>query len=190
MALIPESGRTLGFAGKLRATLVRLGKNEKASTIVEFALVAAPFIVLLVGLLEVCLIFIVTTTLEHGAAEAARRVRTGELQSSGASAESFKQIVCDNTFGVLDCGDRLMVDVRVFDDFGSASGNDPIKDGVVDEDNLQFNSGQGSDIVLARVFYEWNIITPVIGKPLSNMSGNKRLLQASVAFRNEPFALD
>ena len=175
---------------KVRSFLKRFGSNQTGSTMVEFALVAAPFLVLLVGLLEVCLIFIVTTTLEHGAAEASRRVRTGELQSSGASAEAFKTIVCDNTFGLLDCGERLMVDVRVFDDFGNTSGNDPLKDGEVDEDNLQFDAGSGSDIVLARVFYEWNIITPVIGTPLSNMNGNKRLLQASVAFRNEPFTLD
>lgn len=175
---------------KLRSLLKRYGSNQTGSAMVEFALVAAPFLVLLVGLLEVCLIFIVTTTLEHGAAEASRRIRTGELQNSGASAEGFKTIVCENTFGMLDCGKRLMVDVRVFDDFGNTSGGDPLKDGEVDDDNLQFDAGSGSDIVLARVFYEWNIITPVIGTPLSNMNGNKRLLQASVAFRNEPFTLD
>ncbi len=179
-----SSGRgVLGF-------LKRFGGNREAASAVEFALVAAPFLVLLVGLLEVCLIFIATTTLEHGAAEASRRIRTGELQNSGASAEKFKQIVCDNTFGLLDCGERLMVDVRVFDNFGTASGNDPIKDGSVDKDSLEFDSGEGSDIILARVFYEWNIITPVIGTPMSNLDGNKRLLQASVAFRNEPFTVD
>lgn len=165
----------------------RFLRQERGAAAVEFALVAAPFLVLLVGLLEVCLIFIATTTLEHGAAEASRRVRTGELQQSGASAEAYKQIVCKNTFGLLDCGKRLHVDVRVFDDFGNASGKDPIKNGKVNEDDLQFNAGAGSDIVLARVYYEWNIITPVIGKPMANLNGDKRLLQASVAFRNEPF---
>lgn len=165
-----------------------LAKDKKGATMVEFALIASPFLVLLVGLLEVCLIFIITTTLEHGAAEASRQVRTGQLHSSGASAASFKTIVCDNTFGLLDCASKLKVDVRVFSDFGTTSGNDPIEDGVLNEDNLQFNAGAGSDIVLSRVFYEWDIITPVIGTPMSNLNGNKRLLQASVAFRNEPFS--
>lgn len=165
----------------------RFLREKRGAAAVEFALVAAPFLVLLVGLLEVCLIFIATTTLEHGAAEASRRVRTGELQQSGASAEAYKQIVCDNTFGLIDCGKRLRVDVRVFDNFENTSGNDPIADGKVNEDDLQFNAGQGSDIILARVYYEWNIITPVIGKPMANLDGDKRLLQASVAFRNEPF---
>ena len=75
----------------------------------------------------------------------------------------------------------------MFDDFGAAQGNDPLQDGDVNDDDLQFDAGQGNDIVLARVFYEWQIITPVIGAPLSNMNGDRRLLQASVAFRNEPF---
>ena len=95
--------------------------------------------------------------------------------------------MCDNTFGILDCGNRLLVDVRVFDGFGGAQGDDPIRDGEINNDAMQFDAGGGSDIVLARVFYEWRIITPVIGAPLSNMNGGRRLLQASAAFRNEPF---
>ena len=171
----------------LPASLRRFLRDERGATMVEFALVAGPFLVMLVGLLEVCLIFIATTTLEHGAAEAARQIRTGELQAKGASASAFKALVCENTFGLLDCNNRLKVDVRVFDSFTNTSGGSPIKDGGVSDEDLQFDAGSGSDIVLARVFYEWNIITPVIGGPLSNMDDNKRLLQASVAFRNEPF---
>lgn len=95
--------------------------------------------------------------------------------------------ICDNTFGMLDCDDKLKVDVRVFDNFGSAQGDDPLKNGKIDDSKLEFDAGEGSDIVLARVFYEWQILTPVIGKPLSNMGDGKRLLMASVAFRNEPF---
>lgn len=169
------------------SALHRFRKQTSGASAVEFALVAAPFLTLLVGLMEISMIFIALTTMEHGVAEAARRIRTGELQETGATATTFKQLVCDNTFGVLDCNSRLKVDVRVFDDFGSTQADSPIKDGAVDDSKLQFDAGEGSDIVLARVFYEWEIITPLISKPLANMNGNKRLLQASVAFRNEPF---
>lgn len=165
----------------------RFRKDSRGTTIVEFALVAAPFFVMLIGLFEVCLIFIATTTMEHGISEAARRIRTGELQQSGASAESFKKLICDNTFGLLDCDNKLKVDVRVYSNFGSAKGDDPLKDGAIDDSKLGFDAGEGSDIILARVFYEWQILTPIIGKPMSNMKDDKRLLQASMAFRNEPF---
>ena len=170
-----------------RSLLRRFIADKSGANAVEFAIIAAPFFVLLIGLFEICMIFIAMTTMEHGIAEAARRIRTGELQQSGASAETFKTLVCDSTFGVLDCDDRLLVDVRVFDNFGAAQGNNPIQDGEIDDESLEFDAGQGNDIVLARVFYEWNLITPVIGAPMSNMNGDRRLLQASVAFRNEPF---
>lgn len=188
MAVHLEYAKHISFRNRPRKAARRFGKDESGANAVEFALVAGPFLVLLVGLLEVCMIFIVTTTLEHGAAEATRRIRTGELQSSGASAEAFKTIVCDNTFGLLDCGDKLKVDVRVFQTFGNTSGNDPLADGQLTDEDMEFDAGEGSDIILARVYYEWNIITPVLGKSMANMGSDKRLLQASVAFRNEPFA--
>ena len=167
--------------------LRRFWRERKGASALEFALIATPFLVMLFGLFEICLIFIATTTLEHGATEAARKIRTGELQASDNSAAAFKQLVCDNSFGILDCNDRLQVDVRVFDNFKNTSGASPIKDGAVDATALQFDAGQGNEIVLARVYYEWNLITPVVSAPLSNLEDNKRLLQASVAFRNEPF---
>lgn len=181
-------GTRFSLSGLGRSSLLgRFLKRKSGASAVEFALIVAPFLVLLIGLFEVAMIFIAMTTMEHGVAEAARRIRTGELQGSGASAESFKDLVCDSTFGILDCDERLMVDVRVFDNFGAAQGDSPLQDGEINEDSLQFDAGQGSDIVLARVFYEWQIITPMIGGPMSNMTGDRRLLQASVAFRNEPF---
>lgn len=162
--------------------------NNEGLAAVEFALVAAPFFLLLFGLIEVCMVFILSTTLEHGVAEAAREIRTGQLQASGANAAQFKTLVCGNLFDLMDCDSKLNVDVRTFTDFSSADPGTPIKpDGSFDSGEMQFNAGGSSDIVLVRVFYEWEIITPMIGGQLSNLSGNKRLLQATTAFRNEPF---
>jgi hypothetical protein len=38
--------------------------------------------------------------------------------------------------------------------------------------------------VVVRLFYQW----PIYVSLLQNMSGNKRLLIATAAFRNEPYA--
>ncbi len=165
----------------------RFRRSDEGASAVEFALIAAPFFIILFGLLEVCMIFIISTTLEHGVAEAARQIRTGQIQESGSGEAEFKQLVCDNTFGLLDCTSRLKVDVKVFDNFAAADDSDPLQDGEVDDGSLEFDPGGGDDIVLARVLYEWELITPVLSAPLSNMNGNKRLLRATLAFRNEPF---
>ncbi|MEO0963089.1 MAG: pilus assembly protein, partial [Pseudomonadota bacterium] len=53
--------------------------------------------------------------------------------------------------------------------------------------DLMFQPGAPGDIVLVRVFYVWNIATPMIGDAMSNMAGGQRLIVSSAAFRNEPF---
>ena len=173
-----------------KAGLDKWGQDNSGSAAVEFALIAAPFLFLLTGLLEVSLIFIVTTTLEHGINEASRDIRTGSLQNNGLiiNRAQFVQSVCSQLFGLLDCADNLDVDVRAFNAFTGAN----LSNGIDDDGNysnldFQFQPGQRNDIVLARVYYEWDLITPGFSAPLQNLQNGNRLITAAVAFRNEPF---
>ncbi len=50
-----------------------------------------------------------------------------------------------------------------------------------------YQAGTACNVVLLRVFYTWNIITPVLSAFLTNMSTGNHLLTATAAFRNEPF---
>jgi Flp pilus assembly protein TadG len=156
---------------------------------VEFALIAFPFFVLIFGLIEVVMIFILSSTLDYGVMEAARRVRTGELQSSGQGLAGFKAAVCGNLFNLLDCDSKLMIDVRKFDSFAATDFSQPPvdKDGNLKQDQFGFEPGKADDIVVVRVFYTWSLLTPVISAPLANMSGGRRLLVSTATFRNEPF---
>ncbi len=163
-------------------------KDNRGLAAVEFALIAMPFFFLIFGLLEVCVLFIMAAILEHGVNEAARGIRTGELQQNGFGQVAFKQAVCDEMFELLDCNSKLRFDVKTFSSFG-ATNNPPVldADGNLDDSGFSFSPGGANDIVVVRVFYEWDLITPVMSAPLANMSGGRRLLQATVAFRNEPF---
>ena len=53
--------------------------------------------------------------------------------------------------------------------------------------NFVYQPGTAGQIVVVRLFYQWPIYMQVWNPKLSNMSGNKRLLVATAAFRNEPF---
>ena len=164
----------------------RFGRAESGIAALEFALIAGPFFFMLFAVLEVALVFVAATTLENATAEAAREIRTGRFQATGGGATEFRNEVCDRADFLLDCA-RVNVDVRTFNTFGNIDPGNPInEDGELDG-NFQFNAGAGGDIVLVRVFYEWPVITPLIGQGLSNMSGNRRLLLSAAAFRNEPF---
>ena len=50
-----------------------------------------------------------------------------------------------------------------------------------------YNTGSPCNVVLVRAFYTEPIYTPVLDWFLVNMSGNKHLITAAAAFRNEPF---
>jgi hypothetical protein len=52
---------------------------------------------------------------------------------------------------------------------------------------MNFQPGDAGDVVVVRAFYTWPMLTPTVGTTFSNMAGGKRLLEASIAFRNEPF---
>lgn len=162
--------------------------DRRGVAAVEFALIAMPFFVLTFGMIEIIMIFIMNITLDYGVQEAARRIRTGELQNAAGDVSSFKTTVCGEFHDLMDCGGKLTIDVRTFDSFTAADLETPIdEDGEFNDDGMTFKPGAANQIVIVRAFYQWSLITPVISAPLSNMSGGRRLLVATATFRNEPF---
>lgn len=162
--------------------------SRKGATAVEFALIAFPLFFLIFGLIEIALLFIMSSTLDYGMAEAARKIRTGQLQTQGGvGADEFKAEVCNNMFDLMDCAGQLRVEVKVFASWNDTDESLPIdEDGNMEED-LPFAMGGPNDIVMVRIFYDWSLITPVMSAELSNMNGGKRLLTSTMVFRNEPY---
>ena len=177
------------FAPAWRKQLERFAADKRGLAAVEFAMIAIPFFLLIFGLLEVCVIFIMSSVLEHGASEAARSIRTGQFQQAGFDQAQFKNDICGELFGMLSCDSKLQLDVKTFADFASTGNPDPIDPATGDlaTGSFGFSPGAQNQIVVVRVFYEWDLLIPVMSAPLANMSGNRRLLQATIAFRNEPF---
>ena len=176
------------LVARLQSRWQQFAENRRGAAAVEFALIAAPFFFLIFGLLEVCLIFIMSTVMEHAVAEAARPLRTGEAQQAGMTDVQFRQSLCGEVFGILECDARLSIDVRTVTNFAASPIGAPIDgEGELDDDDFRFEPGGPNDIIAVRAFYEWDLITPLMSKPLANMSGDRHLLQASAVFRNEPF---
>ena len=163
--------------------------DKRGVAAVEFAMIAAPFFFLIFGLPEICVIFIMSAVMAHGLSEAARGIRTGELQSGDDfNRDAFEDIVCGEIFDMFACKGKIMLDVKTFDSFGDTRNPSPIDEaGEVNNSGFDFDAGGRDEIVVVRAFYKWELMTPVLSAPLANLSGNRRLLQATVVFRNEPF---
>jgi Flp pilus assembly protein TadG len=177
-------------ARKTRALLQRFRRAREGSAAVEFAFVAGPFLALMFGILDLGLVFLVATTLENAVDEASRKIRTGEFQTAGGTASTFKTTVCDEMSWLgSGCSSSVYVDVRTFPKFADVTTTDPTTDGAFDATKTVFSTGVSESIVVVRVYYEWSLMTPLLNPGLTNLANGKRLISATATFRNEPYAL-
>ena len=165
----------------------RFWRAKDGATAVEFSLIALPFFMLMLAIFETSAVYFASTTLEDAVDDASRQIRTGQAQFANMTADQFRQLVCNGISVFLKCDSSLAVDVRSFNDFEDVSFPPEINpDGTLKNDQ-QYSPGGAGDVVVVRVFYKWQIVTPFIGATLSNMSNDTRLLEAVTTFRNEPF---
>lgn len=164
----------------------RFMRAERGSVAVEFALTAVPFFTLLFAIVEAGIIFFVNAELDNALNDAARLIRTGQAQTASMTSTQLLQTICDDVVIVSNCTTNVKIDVRTFSNFASVNFPSPVDaDGNL-VNSLQFSMGNAGDIVLIRIYYIWNIMSPLpIG--LSNNTVGTRLIQSSVAFRNEPY---
>jgi Flp pilus assembly protein TadG len=161
-------------------------RDTRGAAAVEFAMVAAPFMFTMFAVLEVAMIFFGSSALEGGVQEAARQIRTRELQTSGQGVAEFRDRLCAEAVGLISCGVKLNVDVRTYEQFEDADLSPPV-DAAGNPIAGQFDPGGPEDVVVVRVYYVWQVYTPFLGAILGNVgSSNSRLLLSTAAFRNEP----
>ena len=191
-----STDRKSGCFGRLHELFRRLREDASGVTMIEFALVAAPFLALLFAIIEVALVYFGGFVLENAVDRASRMIRTGQVQQQGFDETQFKEQVCSRVTVMLDCENGLKLDVQRFDSFQNI-GNDNFDPPLDADDNLDdsgfgYAPGSGGDIVLVRAYYVWDLFANLpssidgINFGLANMNGG-RLLVATAAFRNEPF---
>ena len=169
--------------------------NNSGSTAIEFAMLAMPFLLLLFAILEVSLIFFGSLVMDHAVEKTARLIRTGQAQTSGMTADQFKNDICQSMISLFNCQNNLQVELITFTNFQSASNyltnasNDPINGDGDLRDDFTFNAdSQPEEIVLVRVFFEWDLTVNFPGTGLSNMNNGNRLMSSVTTFKNEPYS--
>lgn len=177
-------------APKSTSIFARFRAARDGAAAVEFALVATPFIALLFGILELGMVFMVSTTLDNATEAAARTIRTGQVQLAGSPTQAkFKTAICDNMAWLgSSCSSSLHVDVRTYSYFKDVTAPDLTTKGAFDEKKTQFVPGAPEAIVVVRAYYEWSLITPMLNEGLQTYKGSgKRMISSTVTFRNEPY---
>lgn len=176
-------------ATRLRSGENNLARCESGATVVEFALVAAPFLAMLMALFQTALVFFAGRVLDETVEEASRYIMTGQAQTSGMTATGFSTWVCNQTFALFNCN-KFMINVQNYSSFSSASTAMPTltfdANGNV-TNAWSYDTGNPGDIVVVQVMYQWPIVLGPLGFNLSNMSNGNRLLMSTAVFKNEPY---
>ncbi|MFZ2068498.1 MAG: TadE/TadG family type IV pilus assembly protein [Xanthobacteraceae bacterium] len=186
---------------KLAAAAIGLRSSKhfalcrKGATAIEFALVAAPFLALLVAMFETALVFFAGRVLAEVTEEASRYILTGQAQKSNMTQSQFLTYVCtgSNTAtlvsALFNCN-NLMVNVQNYTNFASASTSSPTlgfnANGTV-SNTWNYSPGAQGSIVVVQVMYQWPIVLGPLGFNLSNLANGNRLLVSTAVFKNEPY---
>ncbi len=164
-------------------------RNGAGATAVEFALLMAPLIAIVLAALQTAIIFAYDQALQSVTQTAARQLMTGRVQTSNLTQAQFQSAVCGYASPLFQCG-GLMVDVESGSTFSaiSTASLTPTYDSSGSVTNTwSYKPGAAGDIVIIRVMYDW----PVVGGPmalgLANQSNGTRLLVGTAVIKNEPY---
>jgi len=183
---------------KLKApgSVVRWLRNERGATAIEFAIVAIPFFMFVLGTIGVGLYFFTTSALEHGVEAAARKIRTGEAQKSNLTVGGFKQLVCQEAGSSIDCG-KLRVLIQHAQNWSGISpescvnSDNNIAQSTGDADDVLYDyTGGSSEVVLVTLCYEWDLARSFSFLKLGTGAdgSGSAVIQAVTAFRVEPYS--
>lgn len=118
-------------------------RNRRASSAVEFAIIAAPFMLAVMGVIQVGIFYTAQSALDTGTVKTAETLRTNFTTGSTAtllSAGQLKSSVASGAGAMISNDSTLLVEIRQLSSL--SSGNVPIADGTVDYGNA------GSTLVL------------------------------------------
>jgi len=167
--------------------------NRDGATAIEFALLAMPFTFLLMGVIELCLMFAADSLFEGATTSAARLIRTGQLQQGYATASeqenAFRDALCTYATALIDCN-GVILEAQKLTNFSDAESSPPTYDTTTGElVPTGFAIGGSDDKVLVRVFYRYHFMTPLIG-PLLGGADSAVDFVSTVVLETEPYEFE
>lgn len=155
-------------------------------------MVAFPFILMILGIVETSLMFTSAVMVEGGTGVASRLIRTCQLQNmTGDPRENFVRAFCDHAVVLPNCNADLKVEAIAMPDnsFINVAGYPP----VFDENGIftpsGFSTGGVNDVMLVRAVYSYRLITPWFASLMGGDDGRTTFMSTTV-FQVEPCEVD
>jgi len=187
---MPDRSSTSPLAARIARLIAprllrRFVRQRRATSSVEFALVASPFIALALGTIQTGTIFLASQSLETAAAYGARLILTGQAQTQNWTAAQFKQQICGQITAIFNCASGVYVDVESYSSFSAVNLALPISSGIFNTAALGYNPGGPGSVVVLRLYYQYPVFFSALA--LNNLTNGSDLFAATAVFQNEPY---
>jgi Flp pilus assembly protein TadG len=183
---------------RLSSILKSLVRRAEGATIIEFAIVAPVLFLLLMGMIELGIIFFTQSVIESATNIGARIGKTGFEPTPGSRETFIRDNIVRLSGGYLNPGD-LEISILSYVDFTRigqpetcnnpptcTSFDDVNGNGILDADQGAGGPGGNGSIVLYTVSYPWPVFTPLLRPIIADATGHINL-SAVATVRNEPF---
>ena len=137
-------------------------RADSGQSLVEFAITAIVFLLLVFSILDFSYLYFAKVTLQSAVRQGGRYAITGQAMTSKSRYASILQTVEDNSMGF------------------ATSSNTTISSAV----GGPSTGGGPGDTITITVTYSYNVITPLVA---AFFTGGKYTFSVSSSFKNEPF---
>ncbi|MBI1301676.1 MAG: pilus assembly protein [Alphaproteobacteria bacterium] len=169
---------------KIRRLFLNWKKKEDGSTAMEFSILVVPYVMIVMGIIELSLMYTSASLLEGATSSAARLIRTGQLQQGEGDPETqFRDALCEYATVLVDCNEML-IEVIPMNSYADFSGPSFDENGNFVPQG--FDAGGSNQKVLIRVAFEYSMMTPMIG-PIMNGPDGGTLFISTIVMQSEPY---
>lgn len=165
---------------------LRLRHARGGNVMIEFALLAPVFFMMIMGLVEFVLFQYKTYALNHVVYEAARNLQTGEVQTAADMRAAFEEEVCDKAGAMIDC-EAITFDVRAFDNLADISYPPVIFDEDGNPSNFVFEPGGPNQYSVVRAAIHHQFVTPFMDKLFRMGPDMPAIVNSFCIVKNEPW---
>lgn len=173
----PRGWRLLGFA-----------RDRTGAAALEFALVALPFMTMVVFIIEVALDFLFFSHVDYAAHKAIQQIRSGAVQTQKLDMQRFKNEILCPQMSLVPC-EPVLVNMRVMKTWCcSPDGWTGWTQTTVSADTAKWCPGGAAQLVFLQVAYPIPFGSLLWSRSQS-MADGKSYYLSTAAVRNDPFGL-
>lgn len=172
-------------------------RARTAVVAVEFAMIGAPFLLMVLEIFQSALFVYYSAMLDQAAQAAARKIMTGSVQNGSLTAAQFRtNVLCPQLPATMPCG-NVIVNIRTFSEAAYPGGfysfvnaaQTAILMPPLDNNQTAFCPGGSGQYVYLQIFYAMPLVGAVWLPAVTTTFNGKtvKLVSAAAAFKNEPY---